>query len=122
MQISDLLLLIVIGLSAGLVGGTLGVGGGIVIVPALMFLFGYSQHQAQGTSLAFMLPPIGILAAYNYYKAGQVDMKVALVLCLAFVVGGYFGSMISINLPAKILKKIFGFFMLFVAIKMISGK
>ena len=122
MQISDLLLLIVIGLSAGLIGGGLGIGGGIVIVPALMFLFGYSQHQAQGTSLAFMLPPIGILAAYNYYKAGQVDIKVALVLCLAFVVGGYFGSMISINLPAKVLKKIFGFFMLFVAIKMISGK
>lgn len=122
MQISDLLLLIVIGLSAGLVGGSLGVGGGIVIVPALMFLFGYSQHQAQGTSLAFMLPPIGILAAYNYYKEGHVDIKVALILCLAFIVGGYIGSMVSVNLPAKTLKKIFGFFMLFVAIKMISGK
>ncbi len=122
MQISDILLLIVIGLGAGLVGGSLGVGGGIVIVPALMFLFGYSQHQAQGTSLAFMLPPIGILAAYNYHKEGHVDIKVALILCLAFVVGGYIGSLVSVNLPAKTLKKIFGFFMLFVAIKMISGK
>jgi len=122
MQISDLLLLIFIGLSAGLVGGSLGVGGGIVIVPALMFLFGYSQHQAQGTSLAFMLPPIGILATYNYYRAGYVDVKVSLVLCLAFVVGGYIGSMVSVNLPAKTLKKIFGFFMLFIAIKMIAEK
>lgn len=122
MQISDLLLLIFIGLSAGLVGGTLGIGGGIVIVPALVFLFGYSQHQAQGTSLAFMLPPIGILAAYNYYKEGHVDIKVALILCLAFVLGGYLGSLVSINIPEKILKKIFGFFMLFIAIKMIVGK
>lgn len=122
MQISDLLLLILIGLSAGLVGGGLGVGGGIVIVPALMFLFGYSQHQAQGTSLAFMLPPIGILAAYNYYKEGHIDIKVSLILCLAFVVGAYIGSLVSVNLPAKTLKKIFGFFMLFVAIKMIAGK
>ncbi len=122
MQISDILLLVLIGLSAGLVGGSLGVGGGIVIVPALMFLFGYSQHQAQGTSLAFMLPPIGILAAYNYYKEGHIDIKVALILCIAFVAGGYIGSLVSIHLPAKTLKKIFGFFMLFVAIKMIAGK
>jgi len=122
MQITDLLLLILIGLSAGLVGGSLGVGGGIVIVPALMFLFGYSQHQAQGTSLAFMLPPIGFLAAYNYYKEGHVDFKIALVLCMAFILGAYLGSLISINLPEKILKKVFGIFMLFVAIKMIAGK
>ncbi|RZT93157.1 hypothetical protein EV201_2309 [Ancylomarina subtilis] len=122
MQISDILLLVLIGLSAGLVGGSLGVGGGIVIVPALMFLFGYSQHQAQGTNLAFMLPPIGILAAYNYYKEGHIDIKVALILCIAFVAGGYIGSLVSIHLPAKTLKKIFGFFMLIVAIKMIAGK
>ncbi|RUT78496.1 sulfite exporter TauE/SafE family protein [Ancylomarina longa] len=118
----EFLLLLAMGLIAGIVGGTLGVGGGIVIVPALIFILGFNQHQAQGTSIAFMLPPIGILAAYNYYKSGYVDIKVALILTIAFVIGAYFGSMISVSLPDKILKKIFGAFMLFVALKMIFEK
>ena len=118
----EILLLLIVGLLAGVVSGTLGVGGGIIVVPALIFILGYSQHQAQGTSLAFMLPPIGILAAYNYFKAGYVDLKVALILTLAFVIGAYLGSMFSVNLPAKTLKKLFGVFMLFVAMKMIFGK
>jgi len=115
----EILLLLTIGLIAGLVGGTLGVGGGIIIVPALIFILGYTQHQAQGTSIAFMLPPIGILAAYNYYKAGHINIRVALILTVAFVIGAYFGSMLSVNIPDKILKKIFGAFMLFVALKII---
>ena len=118
----EILLLLLVGLIAGIVSGTLGVGGGIVIVPALMLILGFSQHQAQGTSLAFMLPPIGILAAFNYYKAGHIDIKVAIILTIAFVIGGYLGSVFSINLPEKALKKIFGIFMLFIALKMIFDK
>jgi len=122
MSIFELVVLIIAGFVAGIIGGTLGVGGGIVIIPTLVFILGMSQHEAQGTSLAFMLPPIGILAAYNYYKSGYVNVKYALVLIAAFVLGGYIGSLISIELPAKLLKKIFGVFILILGIKMILSK
>lgn len=122
MPLSQILLLILVGLMAGIVSGSLGVGGGIIIVPSLVFILGFSQHQAQGTSLAFMLPPIGILAAYNYFKEGYVNIKVALILMLAFVIGGYLGSLFSVNIPARYLKKLFGGLLLIVAIKMILNK
>jgi uncharacterized protein len=83
---------------------------------------GMSQQAAQGTSLAMMLPPIGILAAYNYYKAGHVDIKFALLLALAFIIGSYFGSKIAIRLPQDTLKKIFGIFLLLVSIRMLFWK
>ena len=122
MKVNEIILLLLIGLIAGIVSGTLGVGGGIIIVPALVFIMGFSQHAAQGTSLAFMLPPIGIFAAYTYYKNGYVNIKFALILLIVFVVGAYLGSLISVNLDDKTLRKIFGVFMLAVAIKMIFGK
>lgn len=118
----ELLILIVAGLLAGIISGTLGVGGGILIVPALVFFLGFSQHEAQGTSLAFMLPPIGILAAMNYSKQGYVNWKYAIILSVVFVAGAYLGSLISVNLPDKVLKKVFGFFMLVVAVRMIFSK
>lgn len=118
----ELLMLIVAGLLAGIISGTLGVGGGILIVPALVFILGFSQHEAQGTSLAFMLPPIGILAAMNYSKLGYVNWKYAIILSVVFVAGAYLGSLISVNLPDKVLKKVFGFFMLVVAVRMIFSK
>ena len=111
-----------LGLAAGILSGLIGIGGGIIIVPALVFIFGFSQHQAQGTTLALLVPPIGILAAYNYYKAGHVDLRIALLLAIAFIAGSYFGSKLAIRLPQELLKKIFGIFLLLVAIKMLFWK
>ncbi len=122
MSMQDIILLIIIGITAGFVAGSMGVGGGIIIVPALVFFYGMTQHQAQGTSLAVLLFPIGILAAMNYYKKGYVNVKFAIILILAFIIGSYFGSLIAVNLPAKTLKKIFGLLMLFAGIRMIFQK
>jgi uncharacterized membrane protein YfcA len=122
MNITQIIILIAIGLSAGIIAGALGVGGAIIIVPALIFFFHMSQHTAQGTSLAILLFPIGILAFLNYYKHGYVDLKVAIIVVLAFVVGGYFGSLLSVNLPDRTLKILFGALMLITGIKMIFGK
>ena len=122
MSISTLFLLILIGMSAGLLSGVVGVGGGIIIIPLLMFLMGLGQHQAQGTSLAIMLPPIGILAAINYYKKGFVNWEYALIIAFTFIVGGYFGSKFAINLKPEILRRVFGLVMLIGALKMIFSK
>ena len=119
MEISTLIILIIIGLVAGALSGFVGVGGGIIIVPALVYLLGLSQFEAQGTSLLLMLPPIGILAAMNYYQSGAVNWKYASVIALTFVVGGYFGSKITLKLDETLVKLIFGLLMLLVAIKMI---
>ena len=122
MSINEILILVAIGLSAGLIAGALGVGGAIVIVPALVYFFHMSQHSAQGTSLAILLFPVGILAFLNYYKHGFVNFRVAIIVMLAFIVGGYFGSLLSVNLPARSLKIFFGALMLLAGIKMIWGK
>ena len=119
MTIYQLSILILIGLSAGILSGFVGVGGGIIMVPALIYILGMGQFEAQGTSIAVMLLPIGILAAYNYYKADQLNIPFALVIAATFVVGGYFGSKFSLSLPADTVKLIFGIIMLIVAIKMI---
>ena len=122
MGINELLLLLLIGLVGGIVSGTMGVGGGIIVVPALVFFFGFSQHLAQGTSIAVLLPPTGIAAAIAYHKKGFVDFKVAAILIVMFIIGSYLGSLISFELPEKVLKRAFGVFMLFVAVKMIISK
>lgn len=122
MTTSMFLILIVIGIITGIMAGMLGIGGAIIMVPALVYIMGLSQVSAQGTSLAVMLPPIGIIAAWNYYKAGQVNIKFALVLALFFIVGSYFGSKISLALPANVLKKIFGVLLLAIAAKMLLSK
>ncbi|NOZ45355.1 MAG: sulfite exporter TauE/SafE family protein [Chlorobi bacterium] len=116
---NEIIILLIIGLVAGLASGTLGIGGGIIIVPSLVFIMGFSQHMAQGTSLAFLLPPIGVFAVYTYYKNNYINFKFAIVLTIAFVAGAYLGSLISLNLDDKILKKIFAGFMILVALKMI---
>ncbi|MFO8023179.1 MAG: sulfite exporter TauE/SafE family protein [Perlabentimonas sp.] len=122
MDVSDILLLAIIGLLAGFTGGALGLGGGIIIVPALVFIMGFTQHQAQGTSLAVIVFPVALLGAYNYYKVGHVNVKYVLILALAFLVGSYLGSLMSINLPEKILKKVFGIAILLLSLKMIFDK
>lgn len=120
MSISTLLILILIGLFAGVLSGMIGVGGGIIIVPALVYFLGLSQHAAQGTSLALMLPPIGILAAMNYFQAGQLNIKYALVIAVSFIIGGYFGSRLSIEFISEaMMKKVFGIIMLIAAIKLV---
>ena len=122
MDITTCIILIVIGLRAGVLSGLVGVGGGILMIPLLIISLGLTQHQAQGTALFAMLPPIGILAAINYYKAGFVKWEYAAVIALTFVVGGYFGSKLSISLPEQTVRKVFGVIMLIGAIKLIFSK
>lgn len=122
MSTSMLLFVIVIGIIAGAMAGMLGIGGAIIMIPAMVFFLGFSQQTAQGTSLAVMLPPIGIIAAFNYYKAGEVNFKVALIMAAAFIVGSYFGSKLALNLPQPLLKKIFGVLLLLIAAKMLLSK
>jgi hypothetical protein len=122
MSTSMILILIVIGIITGVMAGMLGIGGAIIMIPSLVFLLGISQQTAQGTSLAVMLPPVGIIAAYNYYKAGQVNIKFAIILAVFFLAGSYFGSKLALTLPQAALKKIFGILLLLVAIKMLLSK
>ncbi|HQW05014.1 MAG: sulfite exporter TauE/SafE family protein [Flavobacteriales bacterium] len=114
--------LVAVGLAAGILSGFVGVGGGIIMVPALVLLLGYGQHQAQGTSLAVLVLPVVALAVRNYYKAGVIEPKVVAVIAVAFVVGGYFGSRWSLAVPQEIVKRIFGVLMLVISVKLILGK
>ena len=122
MSISTFIVLIIIGLLAGILSGLVGVGGGIIMIPLLIILLGLTQHQAQGTALFAMLPPIGILAAMNYYKQGYVKWEYALVIALTFVVGGYFGSKLSLSLPPQTVRRVFGVIMLIGGFKLIFSK
>jgi uncharacterized membrane protein YfcA len=122
MTIYQLLILIFIGLLAGLLSGMFGIGGAIIVIPVLVFILGLSQHQAQGISLAFMLPPVGILATWNYWKEGYVNWKFALILSLTFFVGAYLGSQFSVNISDKLLRRIFGGLLMLIAVKMIFSK
>jgi len=115
-------LYLLFGLIAGVLSGLLGIGGGIFIIPALVLLMGFSQHTAQGTTLAMMIPPIGLLAALAYYKAGYVDLKVAGLMCVGFFIGGFFGAKFATAIPEATLSRIFGAAMLIVSVKMIIGK
>jgi hypothetical protein len=117
MSAQTVVLLILVGLLAGILSGLVGLGGGVIIVPALVFLLGFSQHQAQGTSLGILLLPAGILAVINYYKKGYIDVNVVMLLFVGFLVGGWLGSKISLSISEATLKKIFG-----VALLLIAGK
>ena len=119
MSFQTILILTLIGIFAGIMSGFIGVGGGVIIVPALVYFLGVSQHTAQGTSLLLMLPPIGILAVMNYYKVGHINWNYGLVIAITFVIGAYFGSKIALRLSANMVKFIFGIFMLYVSVKMI---
>jgi uncharacterized membrane protein YfcA len=116
------LLFIVLGFFIGVFSGVVGLGGGIIMIPALVVLFGFSQHQAQGTTLAMMVPPIGIGAAWVYCKQGSVDLKVAGLCALGFVLGGFLGAKIATTLPNAVLKKVFGVTLLVLSIRMVFGK
>lgn len=113
---------VALGLTVGLLSGFLGLGGGLIMVPVLVFFFGFTQHQAQGTSLAAMIPPVTLLAALRYYYGGNVKVDVAILLACGFVAGGWLGANAVQGIPEAVLKKIFGIFLLFVSIKMIFVK
>jgi hypothetical protein len=118
----NIFLYILLGVVAGIFSGLIGIGGGIIIVPVLVLLFGLSQHTAQGTTLALMVPPIGLLAAWTYYKQGFVDLRIAGLVCIGFFLGGLFGAKFALGIPETILKKIFGIVLLAVSIRMIFFK
>ena len=122
MNLTLIISLVIIGLLAGIFSGFMGVGGGVIMIPLMIVLLGYSQHEAQGTSLAVLAIPVTFLAAYNYYSEGYVSWKVALIIGLSFVVGGYFGSKFAISINQALMKKIFSVILLFIAIKMFFGK
>jgi uncharacterized protein len=122
MNLTTIIILVIIGLMAGVFGGMFGVGGAIVMIPALVYFLGVDQHTAQGTSVAIMLPPIGLFAAYNYYKAGQVNIWYAVIIAVAFLIGGYFGSMLALKLPENLMKKLFAILLILVAMRMIFSK
>jgi uncharacterized membrane protein YfcA len=113
---------LILGLTAGTISGLLGIGGGLILIPALVYFFGLSQHQAQGTTLAMMVPPIGLLAALKYYQQGNVKLNVALFICLGFFVGGLAGAMFVHKIPELLLKRIFGIVLFIASLKMIFGK
>jgi uncharacterized membrane protein YfcA len=110
---------VALGLAAGLFSGFMGLGGGILLTPVLVYIFGLSQHQAQGTSLAVMVPPITLLAALRYYYSGDVKLGIAAFIALGFVLGGLAGAQIVQYVPDMMLKKVFGVVLLMVAVKMI---
>lgn len=118
-ELVQILILILIGLLTGGLSGVLGIGGGVIVIPSLVLLLNFSQKLAQGTSLAMLLPPIGLLAAYNYYKAGYVDVRAAVILIITFVIGSYISSNWAVNLPENIIKKIFAVFLLIYALKIL---
>jgi uncharacterized membrane protein YfcA len=119
---TDVLLYLLLGLVAGIMSGLIGIGGGTIIVPALVFLFGLSQHKAQGTTLALFIPPIGFLAAWTYYKQGYVDLRIAILICIGFFVGGLFGAKIATRLSNVVLERVFGIALLLISLKMIFSK
>lgn len=121
MDSQTLLILIAIGILAGVLSGFVGVGGGIIIVPALIYVLGMSQLQAQGTSLFILLLPVGILAVHNYYKSDHINWKFGIIVSLAFVLGGYFGSRFALKVNPSIVRIIFGVVMAIVSIKMITS-
>ncbi|OGC42039.1 permease [candidate division WOR-3 bacterium RBG_13_43_14] len=117
-----IILFLLLGLFTGTLSGIVGIGGGVIIIPALVFLFGFSQQQAQGTTLALLVPPIGFLAAYTYFKSGFVNLQVAALICIGFFVGGFVGSKIAVNLPNVILQKIFGAVVIIIGLYMLLKK
>jgi uncharacterized membrane protein YfcA len=119
MSVQTVLLLLIVGVSAGMLSGLVGLGGGVIIVPALVYLLGFSQHRATGTSLGILLLPAGIFAVLNYYKKGYIDIRVVLLIFVGFLIGGYFGSKISLNIPEGTLRKVFAVVLLLIAGKVL---
>jgi len=114
----EYLILVVIGLVAGSFSGVLGIGGGLIMVPAMVYILKMSQHSAQGTSLAVMLPPITLMSVYVYYKAGHLNIWVIIYVCIGFFIGSYFGGKLAVILSEEVLRKSFAIFMMIMAVRM----
>ncbi len=114
--------LLLLGMVAGYFSGLIGIGGGVIIVPALVLLFGFNEHTAQGTTLALLIPPIGILAVMSYYQKGYVDIKTAIIICIGFIIGGYIGGKMAVSLSEAILRKVFGIVLIALGAKMFLFK
>lgn len=119
MDANTLIIILLVGLAAGILGGMVGIGGGIIIVPALVYFLGFSQFKAQGTSLAMLMFPVGILGVIQYYKQGYVDFRIVIVLAAGFVIGSLLGSRLSLSLPQDLVKKLFAVLMLLLGVKML---
>lgn len=119
MNLFVMLGLLLLGLIAGYFSGLVGIGGGVIIVPVLVFLFGFSQHSAQGTTLALLIPPIGILAVASYYQKGYVDIKTAAIICIGFVIGGYIGGKMATGLSESFLRRLFAISIIALGTKML---
>lgn len=118
MSVTVIIGLLALGLLAGYFSGLIGIGGGVIIVPALVLIFGFTQYQAQGTTVALLIPPIGILAAWKYYQKGFVDIKTAAIICAGFILGGYLGGLTAVNIPQGTLRKIFAGVIILLGIRM----
>ena len=119
---TEIMALVALGLAAGALSGLIGIGGGVIIVPALVFLFHFTQHRAEGTTLAMLIPPVGLLAILPYYRNGHVDIRVAALICLGFVFGGWAGGHFANALPAATLQRVFGAVLLVLALRMLWGR
>ncbi len=118
----DIIIYIIVGIVAGILSGLFGIGGGIIIIPALMYLKGFSQLTAQGTSLVAMLPPVGILAFMEYYKKGNTNIVAGIIICITMLISAKFGGQLANILPMSVMKKAFGIFIILVGIKTFFGK
>jgi len=118
----EIIKFIILGLAGGVMSGVFGIGGAVIIVPALVFLFGFDQKMAQGTTLAMLLPPVGLLGVWQYYQSGNVNFRAAGILCVGLFVGAYFGGYLANQFSSDTLRKIFGVALLLISIKMIFGK
>lgn len=115
-------LYILVGLMVGVLSGIVGIGGGILIVPVLVYFFHMNQHKAQGTSLAALLAPVGALAFWEYYKAGNVDLKAGLLVAAGFLIGGYFGGLWAQHLPEIVLRRVFGTLLVMIGIRLLLSR
>lgn len=115
----EILLFLILGLAVGILSGLIGIGGGVLFTPALIYIFGFSQYQAQGTTLALLVPPIGILGAWTYYQKGYVNVPAAALICIGFVLGGLLGANLAVGISETLLRRIFGLAMLGISVRML---
>ncbi|MFZ9846787.1 MAG: sulfite exporter TauE/SafE family protein [Flavobacteriales bacterium] len=119
MELQNIIILAIIGIASGILSGTMGLGGAIIIIPALVMVLGFSQQMAQGTTLMMMVLPVGAMAAYHYHQQGFVDIKASLIMGAFFFIGGYYGAKMAVNIPQDILKKVFALMLIIIAVKML---
>ena len=119
LTVTIIIILILVGIGSGMLSGLVGVGGGIIIVPSLIYFLSFSQKQAQGTSLGILLLPIGIFGVIQYYKQSQIDLRVVALVSLGFLIGNFFGSKLAITISDAVLKKMFAILMILIAAKML---